>query len=223
MLRTHMQLGLGGSRRVLDIGQTWTAVTSGSLGYRALLVGALPRVGMQAPCMLPLQHLIATVVGASLLWATTITLCMHCAGHQTHPADSSCVDAVRGAAACHAEGSAACSEALTQLQCETRVVHGTCMTCLRILGAYGNAAGIHKMIKCCHPISSAGTPSPQCISCHSTSLTKAVCLRQCLKQVGELHPLDAGRWSSAAGFSPGGIMEQLNIHTAGWQLHIPHD
>ena len=39
-----MQLGLGGSKRVLDIGETWKAVTGGSLGYRALLVGALPRV-----------------------------------------------------------------------------------------------------------------------------------------------------------------------------------
>ena len=44
MLRTHMQLGLGGGKTGLGIRQTWSAVTGGSLGYRALLVGALPRV-----------------------------------------------------------------------------------------------------------------------------------------------------------------------------------
>ena len=49
MLRTHMQLGLGGGKTGLGIRQTWSAVTGGSLGYRALLVGALPRV--QSPAL----------------------------------------------------------------------------------------------------------------------------------------------------------------------------
>ena len=48
MLRTHMQLGLGGGKTGLGIRQTWTAVTGSSLGYRALLVGALPRVQSHA-------------------------------------------------------------------------------------------------------------------------------------------------------------------------------
>ncbi|CAL8469258.1 g8799 [Coccomyxa elongata] len=44
MLRTHMQLGLGRGGAALNVMDTWNAVVGGSMGYRALLVGALPRV-----------------------------------------------------------------------------------------------------------------------------------------------------------------------------------
>lgn len=44
MLRTHMQLGLGRGEAALSVADTWKAVVGGSMGHRALLVGALPRV-----------------------------------------------------------------------------------------------------------------------------------------------------------------------------------
>ncbi|KAK9908427.1 hypothetical protein WJX75_007684 [Coccomyxa subellipsoidea] len=44
MLRTHMQLGLGRGGAALSVADTWKAVVGGSMGHRALLVGALPRV-----------------------------------------------------------------------------------------------------------------------------------------------------------------------------------
>ncbi len=39
-----MQLGLGRGGAPLNVVGTWKAVVGGSMGYRALLVGALPRV-----------------------------------------------------------------------------------------------------------------------------------------------------------------------------------
>ncbi len=50
MLRTHMQLGLGRGRAPLSVVDTWRAVVGGSMGHRALLVGALPRVNTLKFC-----------------------------------------------------------------------------------------------------------------------------------------------------------------------------
>ncbi len=41
-----MQLGLGRGGAALNVMDTWNAVVGGSMGYRALLVGALPRVSI---------------------------------------------------------------------------------------------------------------------------------------------------------------------------------
>ncbi|CAK0784193.1 hypothetical protein CVIRNUC_007397 [Coccomyxa viridis] len=43
MLRTHMQLQLGGKGTALGLQDTWRAVVGGRMGHRALLVGVLPR------------------------------------------------------------------------------------------------------------------------------------------------------------------------------------